>query len=87
MRNSETEALTWASRAWSAADCWGVVSVRVLFFFTGGGGCGGAEGDALWLSIFSLTRRVFWAFDAPLCPTSLSVSKPFDDASERDCAS
>lgn len=61
--------------------------MRVLFFFTGGGR-GGVEGDALWLSILSLSCRVFWALDAPpLGPTSVSVSMPFEDVSERDWAS
>jgi hypothetical protein len=70
------------------------VSVRVLFFFAGGGGgggSGGVEGGAPSPSIFSLTCRVFCALGAPLGPRSVSVSVvvsiPFDDPSERSCAS
>jgi hypothetical protein len=64
---------TWARSAWSTADWWGVVSVRVLFFFAGGGG----SGDGVPSLCFSLTCRVFSAPSAPLGLTSISVSATF----------
>ena len=67
------------------------MSVRVLFFFVGGGrGVGVGWGEAPSPRL-SLTCRVFSAPRGPLDPTSISVSAAFpilcDEASERDCAS
>jgi hypothetical protein len=87
----ESEPLTWARRPWSTADWWGVVSVRVLFFFVGGGSGGVAAWGEAPSPRLSLTCRVFSAPIGPLCPTSISVSAAFpilcDDTSERDCMS